>query len=224
MRRRTGFVFVTLLAAAVCADADTIDNFSCPDSVSLTGASGFNDNVITCPGSIGGGREDFIYVGGGSDTSVSTMNSNPPTGAITGTFGSGITGYEGMYWANVPDLDLVGDSILVQLQSDLGGSLTLYLGPPFDDLYTTETFSGSPSYQNILIPLTDLKVLGTGGGVNQDDVKQIGFYIGLDSAGGTWTIDGMEAVPEPSTLLLTGAALLLVVITRFRRGKVLKAS
>jgi hypothetical protein len=94
-----GFAGLLGMAVTVYGSSFVIDNFSCADSVSLAGASGFNSSYISCPGSIGGEREDFILVGGGSDTSLTTMNSNPPTGAITGTFGSGIDAYEGMVWS-----------------------------------------------------------------------------------------------------------------------------
>jgi hypothetical protein len=234
MKLHTAFVVVSFLAASTLAHGSTlvIDNFTCPDSVSLTGASGFNGSFISCPGSIGGEREDFILVGGGSATSLSTMNSNPPTGAITGTLGSGITGYEGMDWTGSTtgwdlDLDLTGDSILVQIKSDLGGtiSVALFSGPvqslPATNYLTfNATFSGSPGYQDVLIPLTDPVV--TGAGTDLADVSNVDLYLGLDGPGGTWTIDGVDAVatPEPSTLLLMGMCF-LGILTRSIWRKVL---
>ncbi|MGP0070835.1 MAG: PEP-CTERM sorting domain-containing protein [Bryobacteraceae bacterium] len=226
MRIRLGFLFGIFLAAAVSAHGATIvfDNFSCPDSVSLTGASGFNDNVITCSGSLGGEREDFLLISGGSSSSVTTMNSNPPTGAVTGTFGSGIDEFAGMVWgsfSNELNLDLVGDSILVRIQSDSGGTLTAGLcssaGSPFcnGDNYSA-TFSGSAGYQDVLIPLTGTPTAVLGSGGNLEDVNVVNVYLSLDTPGSTWTIDGVEPVPEPSTLLLLTIGLLLVVMIRSR--------
>lgn len=207
-----------------------IDNFTCPDSVSETGSTasgpgtGFNSSTISCPGSIGGEREDFFLIPTGPDNSVSTMNSNPPTGAITGTFGSGITEYEGMVWGNTNDLNLnlVGDSILVQIKSDAGGTLNAALCTSVTsecngDIYSA-IFAGSSGYQDVLIPLTGTPtVLGSGG--NVDSVNIIDLYLSLNTPGSTWTINGVDAVatPEPSTLLLTGICFLSVLIRSFWR-------
>jgi hypothetical protein len=232
VRLRTGFLFVTFLATAMSAHGSiVIDNFSCFDSVTLDGPAGptaFNASYISCPGSIGGEREDFIAnltpgASGGSAGSVSTIKSNPPTGAITGTFGNGITGAEGMNWGDTPTgfdylgLDLVGDSILVQIQSDSGGTINVDLATtlvPFKFIGSafSATFSGSPSYQDVLIPLTGTpSVLGTA--ANLDDVNNINMYLSLDKPGSTYTIDGVAAVPEPSTLLLAGTCF-LGILTR----------
>ena|ERR1700733_3278950 len=115
------------------------------------------------------------------------------------------------------NLDLVGNSILVQIQSDFGGTISaaLFSGPaqsylPANYLTFNATFSGSPSYQDVLIPLTDAVVSGTG--TNLTDVSAVDLYLGLNTAGGTWSIDGVAAVPEPSTLLLTGICLLVIVV------------
>jgi hypothetical protein len=59
----------------------------------------------------------------------------------------------------------------------------------------------SPTFVDVLIPLTNPTLIGTGASVN--DVTAIGLTVEVPS-GGTWTIDGVEAVPEPSTLLLAG--------------------
>jgi hypothetical protein len=232
MRLHPALVVVSFLAASISAHGSTlvIDNFSCPDSVSVTGPV-FGDNFISCPGSIGGEREDFFVFLNGPSSSVSTINSNPPTGAITGTFGSGITGYEGMIWSGSTtgwdlDLDLTGDSILVQLQSDLGGTISaaLFSGPvesfpPPNSLTFNATFSGSPGYQDVLIPLTDPVVSGTG--TDLADVSAIDLYSTLDGPGGSLTIDKVDAVPtpEPSTLLLTSICFLgILTRTIWRRS------
>jgi len=225
-------VFAGFLSTAVMAYGSdiVIDNFSCSDSVSLTG-TGFNNSFVSpCTGAIGGEREDFILNNGGSGSSVSTMTSNPPTGAITGTFGSGLSqSFEGMQWSgskldsDLPNLNLVGDSILVQIKSDMGGSLFAYFGSgPFGSpdsanlLEFTTTFAVSSSYQDVLIPLTVTPmVLGTGASL--DDVTDILLNVSMP-AGGTWTIDGVAAVPEPSTLLLTGICF-LGLLTRSKRRR-----
>jgi hypothetical protein len=126
----------------------------------------------------------------------------------------------GLQPAGICDLDLVGDSILVQIQSDLGGTISAALfsgsvqGDPATNYLTfNATFAGSPSVQDILIPLTDPVVSGTG--TDLAEVSAIDLYFGLDGAGGTWTIDAVDAVatPEPSTLLLTSICF-LGVLTR----------
>jgi hypothetical protein len=149
---------------------------------------------------------------------------------ITGTFGPGITGYESMEWtgsSTVGDFDLnadvVGDDILVQIKSASAGELYLYLGPPSTDPPTTNQdvfivpFSGSTGYQDILIPLTTPTFVG-GTGENLADVPSIGLQVGLDTAGATWSIDEVAAVPEPSTLLLTGICFLGVLTRSLWRG------
>ena len=223
MRASSILLLAVFVGTAVTAQADVIDNFSCSNTDSLTGASGFHATFVSCPGSIGGEREDFIDVAGGSSTSVSTMASNPPVGAISGTFGSGITGIEGMNWGNptiLPDLNLVGNSILVQIQSDSGGSVTIDLlsgtSPSLlNSLAFTATFAGSPSYQDLLIPLINPTVIGTG--ANLAEVTDINMYIGLDTPGGTWSVDAVDAVPEPSAIWLIGICLLGMVSRSFWR-------
>jgi hypothetical protein len=221
---------VLLLAKVASADV-TIDNFSCPDSVTLDGPAGataFNAKFISCPGSLDGFREDFIAnltgngASGGSASSVSTITTNPPAGAITGTFGSGITGFEGIQWGVqsgvfLLNLNLVGDSILVQIQSNSAGSLLLLFGQNLTNSSTFgATFSGGPNYQDVLIPLTNPTVTGTGW--NMADVTQILLDVKLDTPGATWSIDEARIVtPEPSALLLTGICLLGVVTKSLRR-------
>ena len=189
---------------------------------------------ITCPGSIGGQREDFIAnltpgASGGSASSVSTITTNPPANAITGTLGNGIIGAEGMNWGDTSTgfdylgLDFVGDSILVQIQSDSGGTINIDLATTlvpdeFIGSAFSATFSGSPSYQDILIPLAGTAIV-SGTAADLDDVNNINMYVSLDTPGGTWSIDGVAAVatPEPSTLLLTGVCLLGVSTKSFWR-------
>jgi hypothetical protein len=117
---------------------------------------------------------------------------------------------------------VVGDSILVQIQSDSAGELLLYFGPPsLPPLTTNESafivgFSGSPSYQDVLIPLTTPTLVG-GTGTNLADVPNIGLNVELDTPGATWSIDEIAAVPEPSTLLLTGICFLGVLTRSLRK-------
>jgi hypothetical protein len=224
-------VFAGFLGMAVmaCGNTFVIDNFSCPDSVSATGPAVFTFSQISCPGSIGGARLDYLIELSGPSGSVSTINSNPPTGAITGTFGAGITGFEAMEWTGsttfgVYDLnkDVVGDDILVQIKSASAGELILYFGPPSQPPLTTNesafivSFSGSPSYQDVLIPLTTPTLVG-GTGANLADVHNIGLNVELDTPGATWSIDRIAAVPEPSALLLTGICFLGVLTRSLRR-------
>ncbi len=173
MKPTGAFVFAGFLGTALMAHASSfvIDNFSCADSVSLTGSAvagpgeatnGFNASFVSCPGSLGGVREDFFVIPTGPADSVSTIESTG-NGTITGTFGSGISEYEGIAWGGAAlgdlNLDMLGDSILVQIQSDSGGTLNVILTSTtvpdtFDDLEFSTTFAGSPSYQDVLIPLT----------------------------------------------------------------------
>ena len=222
-------VFAGFLSTAAMAFGGSfvIDNFSCADSVSVTVPGG--NSFISCPGSIGGEREDFFVFLSGPSDSVSTINSNPPAGAITGTFGPGITGYAGMGWSGSTsawdlNLDFVGDSLLVQIQSDFGGTLDAFLFSgaiqsfPTNFLGFSAPFSGKPGYQDVLIPLTNPTVEGTG--ANQGDVDAFLLDISLDTAGGTFTIDGVAAVPEPSTLLLTGFCFLGILTRSIRRRSI----
>jgi hypothetical protein len=142
-----------------------IDNFSCPDSVSQIGPVILNSSTISCPGSVGGARLDYLIGLSGPSTSVSTLDSTG-SGSVTGTFGTGITGFDGMEWtgsttSGVFDLnaDVVGDDVLVQIKSASAGELILFFGPPSgipptgnQDLFFVP-FSGSSGYQDVLIPL-----------------------------------------------------------------------
>jgi hypothetical protein len=216
MKVIAAFVFAGFLGTAVMAYGGTIviDNFTCADSVSTTGPV-FARNVISCASAIGGARGDSIFFTGGSGSSSSTLTSGG--GEITGTIGSGLTGVDILGWFgtttpgvfDLPNLDLVGDSILVQIKSDTAGTLDATFGSgsvaSANLLSFSTTFAASSSFVDVLIPLTDPAVLGTGANLN--DVTAIGLQVGVPG-GGTWTIDGVAAVPEPSTLLLTGICFL----------------
>jgi len=237
MRVRSALIVVVFAGVASMAARGSslvIDNFSCSDTVTLDGPAGataFNASFISCPGSIGGNREDFVAnltgdgASGGSAGSVSTITTNPPANAITGTFGSGIIGFEGMQWGviggqpNVFDLnlDLVGDSILLQLNSDSSGSASVFFGDTAGNLLRfSASFAASSSYQDVLIPLTNPTVIGSGS--NLAAANQILLDIGLDTPGGTWSIDAASIeTPEPSTLVVTGIALLGAITRSFWR-------
>jgi PEP-CTERM motif len=222
MRLVGGLLFVGLLATGVLAYGDTlvIDNFSCADSVTQTGF-GATNSFVSCPGSLGGFRQDSIFINGftgdfnTAKNSISTINSNPPTGAITGTIGNDLIGADIMIWGlksgayDLPNLDLTGDSIMVKIQSDSGGTLSVNLAssstPTGDTLDYSATFPASSGFIDVLIPLTNPTVVGTGANVN--DVTGIGLSIEVPG-GDSWAIDGIEAVPEPSTVLLTGLCFL----------------
>jgi hypothetical protein len=146
---------------------------------------------VSCPGSIGGFRQDSIFINNftgdftTAENSISTINSNPPTGAITGTIGNDLVGAEIMIWGlqsgayDLPNLDLTGDSILVQIESDSGGTLSVNLAsssvPTGDTLDYSATFPASSGFVDVLIPLTNPTVVGTGANVN--DVTGIGLSI-----------------------------------------------
>lgn len=228
MRFRTGFLFATFLATALSAYGSTIviDNFSCPDSVSQTGA-GDTENFVTCSGSLGGFRGDTIFLPSGSGDAVSTIESNPPDGELTGTIGSGLSGGDVLTWFgstsagdwDLPNLDLSGDSILVQIESDTGGTLTVALGSGSASAGNrsdyTAIFPVSSSFVDIVIPLTNPTIIGTGG--NLDAVTAIGLVVDVPG-GGSYTIDGIDAVPEPSPLLLTGICFLGILTRSIWRG------
>jgi len=220
MRIRPGLLFATLLAAAVSAHGSTfvIDNFSCPDSVSTTGPV-FASNVISCASAIGGTREDAIFFTGGSGSSSSTLVSG--SGSITGTIGADLDGSDILVWGlkggdfTLPDLNLSGDSILIQIESDTGGTLTINLASSSTTtsnfLSYSASFPVSASFVDLLIPLTNPTIIGTG--ANVDAVTGIGLSVSVPG-GGSWTMDGIAAVPEPSTLLLLAIGLLLLVMIR----------
>jgi hypothetical protein len=235
MRLIVAFAFAGFLGTAVVALGSTlvIDNFTCPASVSQTGL-GATNSTVSCPGALGGFRQDTISVDGftgdftTAENSVSTLNSNPPADAITGTIGSGLVGGEIMIWGassvgvyDLPHLDLSGDSILVQIESSSGGTLDVNLVSTSgaDRLGYAATFAASSNFEDVLIPLTNPTIIGTGASVN--NVIGIGLEVGV-SGGGTWTIDGVdavEAVPEPSPLMLITGICLLGVLTRSYRQR-----
>jgi hypothetical protein len=202
-------------------DTLVIDNFSCADSFSQTGV-GFTNSFVSCAGSLGGNRADGIFLPGGSGNSVSTINSNPPAGAITGTIGSGLSGEDVMIWGDtnplggfdLPNLDLSGDSILLQIESNVGGTLDINLASSSvtsnNLLNYSATFPVSSGFVDVLIPLTNPSIIGTGASL--EDVTAIGLTVQV-AGGGTWTIDEVEAVPEPSTFLLTDLCF-LGILTR----------
>jgi len=225
MRIRPGLLFAILLAAAVSAHGDIIvDNFSCPDSVSTAGPV-FASKVISCPGSIGGVREDAIFFTGGSGSNPSTLDSG--SGSITGAIGSGLDGQDILLWTgsttagdwDLPNLDLVGDSVLIQIESPSGGTLDVTLGSGatassnFSDYI--ESFPVSSSVTDVLIPLTSPVVTGTGADLS--DVTVIGLHVEVEG-GGSWTMDGISIVPEPLMTWPLGALVVLgfVVLHRHR--------
>jgi hypothetical protein len=210
-----GFAGFLSIAVMAYGNSFVIDNFSCADSVSQTGP-GDTSSTIACPGSVGGFRSDVIFLPSGSGDAVSTINSNPPAGAITGTIGSGLSGADVMTWFgtstpgvwDLPSLNLSGDSVLIEIESNSGGTLSVALGSGSASGNLAEysaTFGTSSSFVDVIIPLINPTVIGTG--ANVDDVTAIGLNIDVPG-GGTWTIEGIEAVPEPSTLLLTGVCFL----------------
>jgi PEP-CTERM motif len=99
--------------------------------------------------------------------------------------------------------------------------LLFFASAPGNLVEYSATFPGSPSYQDVFIPLTNPTLTGTGPWPSLTDEPEILLDIGLDTPGGTWSIDGVTAVttPEPSTLLLLGICLLgLVARSRWRRS------
>lgn len=226
VRRPAALAAMAFLVSGICARANVlvIDSFTCADTVSLTGSGFFTSGFNACASALGGEREDFIFQSGPS-TSTSTMNSNPPAGAITGTFGAGINAAEGMEWSgsttpipggSLPDLDFSGfDAVLVRIKADTAGTLFMNFGPPLgNSLVFSASFAASANYEDVLIPLINPTVLGTGASLS--DVTNVGLYLGncqangascganIGPGGGTWSIQTVEAVttPEPSGLLL----------------------
>jgi hypothetical protein len=140
--------------------------------------------------------------------------------------GSGLSGADVMTWFgtstpgvwDLPNLDLSGDSVMIEIESDSGGTLSVALGSGSASGNLAEysaTFGASSSFVDVLIPLINPTVIGTG--ANVGEVTAIGLNIDVP-AGSTWTIDGIEAVPEPSTLLLTGFFFLGVLAKSFWRS------
>lgn len=206
MIRRKGCLFSLFLVTSLSAygSAITIDNFTCSDSVSTTGPV-FANSVISCPGAFGGVREDAIFFSGGSGTDPSTLNSG--SGSISGTIASGLDGEDILLWSgstvggawDLPNLDLVGDSVLVQIESHSGGILDVTLGSGATASSNlsdyTATFPTSSSFTDILIPLVNPEITGTGADLS--DVTVIGLHVEV-AGGGSWTMEGVSIVPEPS--------------------------
>jgi hypothetical protein len=217
MRFRTLFLFGTFLMAVFSArgSAIVIDNFSCADSVSTAGPV-FAGNQISCPGSIGGVRGDSIFFTGGSGNNPSTLSSG--SGSITGSIGSGLDGQDILVWTGstvggdweLPNLDLVGDSVLVQIESPSGGTLDVSLGSgtaaSSNFLDYTASFPVSSSFTDVLIPLTNPVVTGTGADLS--DVTVIGLHVEV-AGGGSWTMDALSIVPEPIMTWPLAALLIL---------------
>jgi|SRR5665213_773658 len=82
------------------------------------------------------------------------------------------------------------------------------------------TFSGDSGLQEVFIPLTGTPTVA-GTPANLDDVNAINVFLSLDTPGSTYNINAVDAVPEPSTLLLTGICFLGVLTRSFLR-KVLR--
>src|ERR1700744_1702255 len=130
----TGAFAIAIFSGMAYGSTFVIDNFTCSASISQIGV-GSTNSFVSCPDSLGGNRADGIFLPAGSGNSVSTVNSNPPADAITGTIGTGLSGEEIMIWGDtnplggfdLPNLDLSGDSILVRIESDTGGTLDINL-------------------------------------------------------------------------------------------------
>ena len=224
MRSQPGFLFATLLATAMSAYGSNIviDNFSCPDSVSTAGPV-FTSNLISCPGSIGGVREDAIFFTGGSGSNPSALTSG--SGSMTGTIGSGLDGEDILLWTgsttagdwDLPNLDLVGDSVLVQIESPSGGTLDVTLGSgataSSNRLDYVASFPVSSGFADVLIPFTHPVI--TGSGADLGDVTVIGLHVEVEG-GGSWTMDGISIVPEPLTTWPLGAFMVLGFVVLHR--------
>jgi hypothetical protein len=211
------------------ADGFVIDNFSCADSISTTGPV-FTNNIISCPGSVGGFREDGLFFTGGTGSAASSIASNPPAGAITGTIGANLDGSAIMVWqgsstlggADLPNLDLAGDSILIQSESDLGGtfSVTLETGPTpgvnvstFNAVMPATGFDSG--FADVLIPLVD--PTNTGAGADLTNVTGIGLIVSVPG-GGSFELEEVSAVtPEPGTMALVLSAGMFALFGKLKR-------
>jgi hypothetical protein len=229
------FIYLAGVLVALCcsgnarADNLLIDDFSCTDSLNTTGAI-FTNSFISCPDSIGGVREDAIFFSGGTGNAASSLASNPPAGAIAGTIGSNLDGSVIMLWsgsttggvANLPNLDLAADYILVQSESDLGGTLsvTLASGPTTGNNLTFSAVMPANGFDSgftdVLIPLVD-PTLTMGTGADLSDVTAIGFHVSVPS-GGSFELESVSAVsPEPGTMALVLSAGMLALLGKLRR-------
>lgn len=231
MRHRTSRFVCLAGVVALCisgnarADGILIDDFGCADSLNTAGPIFVTSGPISCSSAIGGIRGDSIFFTGGTGSAASSIASNPPAGAITGTIGPNPDGAVVMTWtgsttggvANLPNLDLVGDYILIQSESDLGGAFNLNI---FSGLSTSNnpnylTFSAAmpangfdSGFADVLIPL----VGGTGPGADLSNVTAISLAVSLPVGGG-FELDDVSAVPSPepgSAALALSAGMLLL--------------
>jgi hypothetical protein len=229
------FIYFAGVLVALCISGDAraeglvIDNFSCADSLSTTGPV-FTNNYIACLGSVGGVREDVLFFTGGTGSVASSLASNPPAGAISGTVGANLDGNAIMLWtgsttggvANLPNLDLAADYILIQSESDLGGTLSVTIGSgPSTSNYLT--FSAAmpangfdSGFTDVLIPLVD-PTMTAGTGANLSDVTAIGLIVSVPG-GGSFELEGVSAeAPEPGTMALALAAGMLALFGKLKR-------
>jgi PEP-CTERM motif-containing protein len=213
------FAQVAFFGMACTAYASVIDDFNCANSVSVTG-TGISTVPVTCADSLGGSRVDSVVIFGGTSVPVSTLTSGG--GTITGTIAGGQSGFGVMIWAGttasgvwaLPNLNLTDQSVLVRIQSTSGGSINVNLGSGSvasnNLLSHTATFAASGSFIDVLIPLTSGTVIGTGADIT--NVTAIGLQIlNTGSGDGTWAIDSVEIVPEPSTFGFLGAGIAALV-------------
>jgi hypothetical protein len=157
------------------------------------------------------------------------MSSNPPAGALEGTVGANLNGGEVLIWsgsttpsvANLLDLDLVDAYILIQSESDLGGtlSITLASGPTLGN--NTSFTAAMPAngfdsgFTDVLIPLVDpTGTMGTGADLS--DVTGIGLNIDVPG-GGSFELEGISAeTPEPGTMALVLSAGMFVLFGKLK--------
>jgi hypothetical protein len=229
------FIYFVGLAAVLCisgnarADSLLIDDFSCAENISQTGP-GDTANFVTCPDAIGGVREDVIFAPEGFGNATSSITSNPPAGAIAGTIGANLTGGAVLIWsgsttagvANLPNLDLAADYILIQSESDLGGTLSITLASGSTLGNNTSFTAAMPAngfdsgFADVLIPLVDpTGTMGTGADLR--DVTGIGLNISVPG-GGSFELEGVSAIssPEPGTMALVLSAGMLVLFGKLK--------
>lgn len=233
------FIYLAGLVAALCvagnarADGLLIDDFSsCTENISEAGP-GVVSNVVSCPDAIGGIREDVIFATGGFGSAISSITSNPPAGAIAGTIGANVTGGDVLIWsgsttggvANLPNLDLAADYILIQSESDLGGTLSITLASGSTLGNNTSFTATMPAngfdsgFADVLIPLVDpTGTMGTGAVLS--DVTGIGLNIGVPN-GGSFELGGVSAIdsPEPGTMALVLSAGMLALFGGLKKRR-----